>query len=171
MNTASKEAHDMHVSSKSKQALGMPWQKRIWKKQACGVCGMSLLKHNLKRHMIDKHADVVDSICGKQVNWKTFPRKYNHRRSVACDVCGIILRGDNLKRHMANKHASNLSNNLIGSNDKATQTMDARTASKLPENVLAPIEQNIANILEKAINDVANQVKQEFVRVTSTPML
>ena len=165
----------MHVSSKSKQALGMPWQKhgvgktskkRIWKKQACGVCGMNMHKSNLKRHMIDNHADVVDSICGEQVNWNTFPREY-HRKYVTCDVCGIVTRGDYLKRHMASKHVGNLSNKNIGSDDKTTQTMvmdEITDVSKLSENILAPIEQKIVNILEKAITDVTNQVKHELLR-------
>ena len=44
-------------------------------------------------------------------------------------------------------------------------------ASKLSENILAPIERKIVNIIEKAITDVTNQVKHEFIRVTKTPML
>ena len=70
---------------------------------------------------------------------------------------------------MARKHANNRSNKLIGSDNKTTQTLDAISVpSKLSENA---IEQKIANILEKAITDVTDQVKQGFVRVTSTPML
>ena len=171
MITESKEAHAMHESTKSvqtpdvthqKHAAGKASRKRILKKQTCGVCGKNMHKSNLKQHMIVKHADVVESICGKKVNWNTFPRKY-HRKSATCDVCGIITRADLLKRHKARKHVDQ-------SDAKATRVTkmdEIIDVSKLTENILAPVEENIVNILEKAIKDVANRVKQEFV----TPML
>ena len=174
MNTESKDAHVMHESTKSVQTSGVTHQKhtvgkasrkRILKKQECGVCGKNMLKQNLKQHMIVKHADVVDSICGKKVNWKTSPRKY-HRKIVDCKSCGKSMRSDNLKHHMARKHVDNLYNTVDGSENGATQTVEMdemEGVSKLSRNILAPVEQKIVNIIEKAITDVANQVKQEFV--------
>ena len=97
----------------------------------------------------------------------------HYRKSEACKVCGKITRTDRLKKHMNTMHKETINKTEDGSRKNTIKSCEMNAPfdkTKLLESIVAPVEQKITQMIEKTVEDVANQVKQEFVQVINMKM-
>lgn len=155
-------------SADQKYVVGKAPRKRNSMKQSCcSVCEKSLMKQNLKRHIVENHPEVINSL--KKINWNTI----QYRKTVTCKVCGKNTRSDNLKKHINAKHQEFVKKTVNGSRKNTTNSVEMTATfdkTKFLESIVTPVEQKITKMIEKTVSDVANQVKQEFVQAVNTVM-
>ena len=65
------------------------------KKVECGICGMVLQEHSLKKHTLLIHKKLKDH------------KLNNGAKTLECELCGKILRRDSLQKHLALVHKEN----------------------------------------------------------------
>ena len=73
------------------------------KANKCSVCKKVMRSDTVKRHMIAKHSETLNSNLFKKVIRDARSYKDYHK-STACSACGKVMRDDNIKRHMIAKH-------------------------------------------------------------------
>ena len=127
------------------------------KSVACSVCKKTMRSDYLKKHMTAKHNDVLntaehqmkpsDAYANKSATngkmlYKSYDRKVTNATSCASTTMASAL-------HWAFKHVHDETATFLESNGE-------REASKRITNLLAPIEEQLANMLDQEFNRVAN---------------
>ena len=136
---------------------GTRCRKDYRKSVSCSVCKKTMRSDYLKKHMTAKHNDVLntaehqmkpsDAYANKSATngkmlYKSYDRKVTNSTSCASTMVVSAL-------HWAFKHVHDETATFLESNGE-------REASKRITNLLAPIEEQLANMLDQEFNRVAN---------------
>ena len=123
-------------------------RKGYHKSVSCGVCGKVTRDDYLKRHIMAKHKDVLNTADAvkKQSNEKMSYNSYE-RKVTSSTTCAMKTVTNTL--HWAFKHIHDETATFLEGEGIAD-------ASERTENVLAPVEEKLNDMLEQEINRVAN---------------
>ena len=124
--------------------------KDYHKSTACSVCGKVMRSDYLKKHMIAKHKHVLrttgavkkQSIPNGKTSSSAYDRKVNSSTSCALATVTSAL-------HWAFKHVHDETVTLLKRNGE-------RDASKRITNLLVPVEEELANMIDQELFRVAN---------------
>ena len=138
----------------SNQVKKVVWDARPYKdyhkSTTCSVCGKVMRSDYLKKHMIAKHQDVLSTVDAvkKQstpngkTSFSAYDRKVNSSTSCALTTVTSAL-------HWAFKHIHDETVTILERNGE-------RDASKRITNLLVPVEEELANMIDQELFRVAN---------------
>ena len=149
----------------SNQVKKVVWDARPYKdyhkSTACNVCGKVMRSDYLKKHMIAKHKDVnttgpvkKQSTPNGKTSFSAYDRKVNSSTSCALTTVTSAL-------HWAFKHIHDETVTILERNGE-------RDASKRITNLLVPVEEELANMIDQELFRVANRLILRATKTEST---
>ena len=136
---------------------GTRCRKDYHKSVSCGVCKKTMRSDHLKRHITAKHNDVLNTVehqmkptdvfaskpaTNGKIHCKSYDRKVTNATSFALTAVTSAL-------HWAFKHVHDETVTLLERNGE-------RDASKRITNLLVPVEEELANMIDQELFRVAN---------------
>ena len=148
---------------------GTRCRKDYHKSVSCGVCKKTMRSDHLKRHITAKHNDVLNTVehqmkptdvfaskpaMNGKMHCKSYDRKVTNATSFALTAVTSAL-------HWAFKHVHDETVTLLERNGE-------RDASKRITNLLVPVEEELANMIDQELFRVANRLILRATKTEST---